>query len=62
MRLVVNGDTVEKLTQNLDSDEKYIFNTVSFLEDMGWLEQEPNGEYKIANSGIIHGQGEHQTA
>jgi hypothetical protein len=54
-RLVVNGDAIGSLTQDLDSDERYIFCTVSFLQDVGWLKQEPNGEYIITNRGINHG-------
>jgi hypothetical protein len=50
----VNGDTIEKLTQDLDSEEKYLFNTVSFLEDIGWLKQDflQKSKYKPAHSGL----------
>jgi hypothetical protein len=44
----------------LDSDEKYLFDIESFLEDIGWLEQEPNGEYVVTNRRIIQGHGKAQ--
>ena len=51
-RIVENGDSIQKLIQDLDNDEKYPLAIVSFLEDIGWMKQEPNGEYVITNRGI----------
>jgi hypothetical protein len=36
--------------------EYFCHRIVSFLEDIGWLKQEPNGEYIITNRGINNGQ------
>jgi hypothetical protein len=55
-RLVENGDTVEKLIQDLDGDEKYLFSITSFLKDITWMREESDGEYLITNTGIIKGQ------
>jgi hypothetical protein len=41
MGIVVEGDTVQKLVQDLDGKEKYVSTLVSILEDVGWwIEQE----------------------
>jgi hypothetical protein len=39
MRIVVEGETAEKLVQDLDGKEKYVSTLVSILEDVGWIEQ-----------------------
>jgi hypothetical protein len=52
-RIVENGGSIQKLIQDLDNDEKYPLAIVSFLEDIGWMKQEPNGEYVITNRGIL---------
>jgi Mn-dependent DtxR family transcriptional regulator len=51
MRIVVEGDTVENLVQDLDGKERYVSTLVSILEDVGWVEQEPNGKYIITDKG-----------
>jgi len=51
MRIVVEGDTVQKLVQELDGKEKYFSTLVSILEDVGWVEQEPSGKYIITDKG-----------
>jgi Mn-dependent DtxR family transcriptional regulator len=56
MRIVVEGDTAEKLVQNLDGKEKYVSTLVSILEDVGWVEQEPSGKYIITNKGNSEAQ------
>jgi hypothetical protein len=43
MRIVVEGDPVQKLVQDLEDKEKYDSTLVSILEDVGWVEQEPSG-------------------
>ena len=47
----MEGDTVEKLVQDLDGKEKYVSTLVSILEDVGWVEQEPSGKYIITDKG-----------
>jgi Mn-dependent DtxR family transcriptional regulator len=56
MRIVVEGGTVQKLVQDLDGKEKYVSTLVSILEDVGWIEQEPNGKYIITNKGNSEAQ------
>jgi Mn-dependent DtxR family transcriptional regulator len=56
MRIVVEGDTVQKLVQDLDGKEKYVSILVSILEDVGWIEQEPSGKYIITNKGNSEAQ------
>ncbi|MGB7678542.1 MAG: hypothetical protein WBL49_07000 [Nitrososphaeraceae archaeon] len=56
MRIVVEGDTVQKLVQNLDGKEKYVSTLVSILEDVGWVEQEPSGKYRITDKGNSEAQ------
>jgi Mn-dependent DtxR family transcriptional regulator len=51
MRIVVEGDTVEKLVQDLDGKERYVSTLVSILEDVGWVEQERSGKYMITDKG-----------
>jgi Mn-dependent DtxR family transcriptional regulator len=52
----VEGDTVQKLVQDLDGKEKYVSILVSILEDVGWIEQEPSGKYIITNKGNSEAQ------
>ena len=47
----MEGDTVQKLVQDLDGKEKYVSTLVSILEDVGWIEQEPSGKYIITGKG-----------
>lgn len=56
MRIVVEGDTVQKLVQDLDGKEKYVSTLVSIFEDVGWIEQEPSGKYIITNKGNSEAQ------
>jgi Mn-dependent DtxR family transcriptional regulator len=56
MRIAVGGDTVQKLVQDLDGKEKYVSTLVSILEDIGWVEQEPNGKHIITNKGNSEAQ------
>ena len=60
MRIVVEGDMVQKLVHdldgNLDGKEKYVSTLVSILEDVGWIEQEPSGKYIITNKGNSEAQ------
>lgn len=52
----MEGDTVQKLVQDLDGKEKYVSTLVSILEDVGWIEQEPSGKYIITNKGNSEAQ------
>jgi Mn-dependent DtxR family transcriptional regulator len=56
MRIVVEGDTVQKLVQDLNGKEKYFSTLVSILEDVGWVEQEPSGRYIITDKGNSEAQ------
>jgi Mn-dependent DtxR family transcriptional regulator len=56
MRIAVEGDTAEKLVQDLDGKEKYVSTLVSILEDVGWIEQEPSGKYITTNKGNSEAQ------
>ena len=56
MRIVVEGNTVQKLVQGLDGKEKYVSTLVSILEDVGWVEQEPSGKYIITDKGNSEAQ------
>ena len=56
MRIVVEGNTVQKLVQDLDGKDNYISTLVSILEDIGRAEQEPNGKYIITNKGNSEAQ------
>jgi Mn-dependent DtxR family transcriptional regulator len=56
MRIAVEGDTAEKLVQDLDGKEKYVSTLVSILEDVGWIEQEPSDKYIITNKGNSEAQ------
>ncbi len=51
MRIVVEGDTVEKLVQDLDGKERYVSTLVSLLGDVRWVEQEPSGKYIVTDKG-----------
>jgi hypothetical protein len=54
-RITIYGDTLEKLSQDMDCDEEYSFTIVSFLRDIEWIEQEPSGKYVITDKGISQG-------
>jgi Mn-dependent DtxR family transcriptional regulator len=56
MRIVVEGDTIQKLVQNLDGKEKHVSTLVSILKDVGWVEQEPSGKYIITDKGNSEAQ------
>jgi Mn-dependent DtxR family transcriptional regulator len=56
MRIAVEGDTVQKLVQDLDGKEKYVSTLASTLEDVGWIEQEPSGKYIITDKGNSEAQ------
>jgi Mn-dependent DtxR family transcriptional regulator len=56
MRIVVEGDTVQKLVQDLDGKERYVSTLVSILEDVGWVEQEPSGKFIITDKGNSEAQ------
>jgi Mn-dependent DtxR family transcriptional regulator len=56
MRIVVEGETAEKLVQDLDGKEKYVSTLVPILEDVGWIEQEPSGKYITTNKGNSEAQ------
>ena len=56
MRIVVEGDTIEKLVQDLDGKERYVSTLVSILEDVRWVEQEPSGKYIITDKGNSEAQ------
>ena len=56
MRIVVEGDTIQKLVQNLDGKEKYVSTLVSILKDVGWVEHEPSGKYIITDKGNSEAQ------
>jgi Mn-dependent DtxR family transcriptional regulator len=56
MRIVVKGDTVQRLVHDLDGKEKYFSTLVSILEDVGWVEQEPSGKYIITDKGNSEAQ------
>lgn len=51
MRIDENDHTVERLTEDLNSREKYFLTLASILEDVGWIEQESSGEYIITDKG-----------
>ena len=51
MRIVVEGDTVQKLVQDLDGKERYVSTLVSILEDVRWVEQEPSGKNIVTDKG-----------
>ena len=52
----MEGDTVQKLVQDLDGKEKYVSTLVSILEDVGWIEQEPSGKCIITDKGNSEAQ------
>ena len=56
MRIAVEGDTAEKLVQDLDGKEKYVSTLVSILEDVGWIVREPSNKYIITNKGNSEAQ------
>jgi hypothetical protein len=53
-RITIYGDTLEKLSQDMDCDEEYSFTIVS-VRDIEWIEQEPSGKYVITDKGISQG-------
>ncbi|HEU4445910.1 MAG TPA: hypothetical protein VFR94_14640 [Nitrososphaeraceae archaeon] len=50
-RLTENGDPVGTLTSAFNCDGKFVSSIVSFLEDIGWMKQQPSGQYVIADRG-----------
>ena len=52
MRIAVEGDTVEKLVQDLDGKEN-MFHSSVYLRRCRWVEQEPSGKYIITDKGTL---------
>lgn len=50
-RLTENADSIGTLTPAFDGDEKFVSSIVSFLEDIGWMIQQPTGRYVITDKG-----------
>ena len=55
----MNGDSVEKLAQDLDGNEKYILGILELLEDLGWMKRGFRGEYVLTEKGKTEPQDVH---
>ena len=44
-------ESVEKIAEDFDNDDEFIFGVVDFLHDIGWIKQDSNGTYRITKKG-----------
>jgi predicted transcriptional regulator len=51
IRLVDQGDSIERVAEDFDNDEQFILGVVDFLINIGWIKQTENGVYKITKKG-----------
>jgi predicted transcriptional regulator len=51
LRLVNDHDSIENIAEKFDNDKRLISEVVKFLNDIRWIKQDVNGEYKITTKG-----------
>jgi hypothetical protein len=51
LRLVNDHDTIEKIAEDFENDKRFTLGVVDFLTDIGWIEQDSGGIYKITRKG-----------
>jgi hypothetical protein len=49
LRLVVQNESIERLTQDFDNDTRFINGVVKFLQDIGWIKQNGTGGYQMSD-------------
>jgi hypothetical protein len=54
LRLVNDHDSIGKIAENFDKDKRFIYEVVTFLEDIGWMRQKPDGYFKMTRKGKIN--------
>lgn len=50
-RIVDYHESVEKIAEDFDNDDEFIFGVVDFLNYIGWIKQDSHGNYRITTKG-----------
>jgi hypothetical protein len=50
-RIVDYHESVEKIAEDFDNDDEFIFGVVDFLNVIGWIKQDSSGTYRITTKG-----------
>jgi hypothetical protein len=51
MKLTQDGETVQTLSHDFDDDEAFVLSIISFLKDVGWVNEAQDGGYTITDRG-----------
>ncbi|MGH9912462.1 MAG: hypothetical protein ACRD4W_08475 [Nitrososphaeraceae archaeon] len=51
MRVVDDLESIERVAEDFDNDQRFISEVVDFLKDIGWIKQDMNGAYRITTKG-----------
>jgi hypothetical protein len=54
LRLVNDHDSIEKIAENFDDDKEYIQGIETFLEDIGWIKEKEDGDFKVTRKGKLN--------
>jgi predicted transcriptional regulator len=51
LRVVDDLESIERVAEDFDNDQRFISEVVDFLKDIGWIKQDMNGAYRITTKG-----------
>lgn len=51
MRVVDDLESIERVAEDFDNDQRFISGVVDFLKDIGWIKQDMNDVYRITAKG-----------
>lgn len=51
LRLVDDLESIERVAEDFDNDQRFISGVVDFLKDIGWIKQDMKGAYRITTKG-----------
>jgi predicted transcriptional regulator len=51
LRVVDDLESIERVAEDFDNDQRFISEVVDFLNDIGWIKQDMNGAYRITTKG-----------
>lgn len=51
LRLVDDLESIERVAEDFDNDQRFISGVVDFLKDIDWIKQDMKGAYRITTKG-----------
>ena len=51
MRVIDDFESIERVAEDFDNDQRFISGVVDFLKDIGWIKEDMNGVYRITAKG-----------